>query len=79
MTDPGAEKEEGLEEGMSHKMEDCSGPRTHSEGKEHVADLTHGRIGENTLYVFLGRALAPAIRSVKAPIIATTTGQQGQE
>ena len=75
--DPGAQEEEGLEKGVGHEVKDGGGPRAHPQGQEHVADLAHGRIGEDALYVLLREGARPGDEEREAPIRATTNRTSG--
>ncbi len=52
----GREKEERFEEGVGHEMEHAGAVSADPNREEHVADLTHRRVGEDALDVDLGGA-----------------------
>src|SRR6185437_13269242 len=51
--DAGGEKQQRLEEGVRHKMKDGRRPGANPERKEHVADLTDRRVGQDALQIGL--------------------------
>ncbi len=49
----GAQKEQSLEKGMRHQVEDSGAERAHTASQKHVAQLADGRVGEHLLDVGL--------------------------
>src|SRR5574337_683474 len=52
----GAEEEQALEEGVSHKVEDPGHVRAEPDRREHKPELAYGRVREHLLYVVLHKA-----------------------
>ena len=50
----GTEKEQGLEEGMGHEMEDPGDVSGRPDREEHVPELADGRVGQDSFDVGLG-------------------------
>src|SRR5690348_12868918 len=49
----GSEEEKGLEKRMSHHMENSSHIGSASQGKKHISQLAHGRIGQHFFNIIL--------------------------
>ena len=67
----GRKKEQALEKRMGHEMEDAGRIGPCADADKHVAELAHGRIGQDPLDVILRNPMVAAKRAVSSPMIMT--------